>query len=58
MGLVGLYPRVLRELMDVVAKLLTIILQQSWRTRDVPADWRLANVTPIFKKGHKDDPGS
>ena len=21
-------------------------------------DWRLANVTPIFKKGQKDDPGS
>ena len=24
----------------------------------VLADWRLANVTPIFKKGWKDDPGS
>ena len=26
--------------------------------RGVPSDWRLANVTPIFKKGQKDDPGS
>ncbi|KAK4823784.1 hypothetical protein QYF61_006506 [Mycteria americana] len=24
----------------------------------VPADWRLANVTPIFKKGRKEDPGN
>jgi len=42
----------------VVAKPLSIILQQSWLTGDVPEDWRLANVTPIFKKGQKDDPGS
>ncbi|KAK4814685.1 hypothetical protein QYF61_025511 [Mycteria americana] len=26
--------------------------------REVPADWRLANVTPIFKKGRKEDPGN
>lgn len=58
MGLVGLYPRVLRELMDVVAKLLTIILQQSWLTGDVLVEWRLANVMPIFRKVWEDDPGS
>ena len=58
MGPDGLHPRVLRELADVVAKPLSIILQQSWLTGDVPEDWRLANVTPIFKKGQKDDPGS
>ena len=58
MGLDGLYPRVLRELSAVVAKLLSSILQQSWVTGDVPVDWRLANVAPIFKKGQKDDPGS
>ena len=57
MGTDGLYHRVLREL-DVVAKPLSIILLQSWVTRDVLADCRLANVTPIFKKGWKDDPGS
>lgn len=58
MGPDGLHPRVLRELADVVAKLLSIILWQSWLTGDVPADWRLANTMPIFKKGWKDDPGS
>ncbi|KAK4825521.1 hypothetical protein QYF61_000034 [Mycteria americana] len=30
----------------------------SWLTGEVPADWRLANVTPIFKKGRKEDPGN
>ncbi|KAK4832496.1 hypothetical protein QYF61_023543 [Mycteria americana] len=39
-------------------KPLSIIYQQSWLTGEVPADWRLANVTPIFKKGRKEDPGN
>ena len=58
MGLDGLHPRVLRELEDVVAKPLSTIFRQSWLTGDVPVDWRLANVAPIFKKGREDDPGS
>ena len=51
MGPDELHPRVLRELVDVVAKPLSIILPQSWLTGDDLADWRLANVMPIFKKG-------
>ena len=27
-------------------------------TGEVPEDWRLANVTPIYKKGRKEDPGN
>ncbi|XP_021238286.1 uncharacterized protein LOC110390978 [Numida meleagris] len=57
MGPGGLPHRVLRELADVVAKPLPIILRQSWLTGYVPVDWRLANVMPIFKKGRKNDPG-
>ncbi|KFQ23520.1 hypothetical protein N332_03492, partial [Mesitornis unicolor] len=66
MGPNAIYPRVLRELAEVLAKPLSIILkkplsiiyQQSWLTGEVPVDWRLANVTPIYKKGRKEDPGN
>ncbi|KFP29221.1 RNA-directed DNA polymerase from mobile element jockey, partial [Colius striatus] len=53
-----MHPRVLRELADVIAKPLSIIFEQSWRTGEVPEDWRKASVTPVFKKGRKDDPGN
>ncbi|KFQ38966.1 hypothetical protein N332_04033, partial [Mesitornis unicolor] len=58
MGLDGIHPRVLRELAEVLAKPFAIIYQQSWLTGEVPVDWRLANVTPIYKKGRKEDPGN
>ncbi|KFW63307.1 hypothetical protein AS28_10282, partial [Pygoscelis adeliae] len=54
----GIHPRVLRELAEELAKPLSIIYQQSWLTGEVPDDWRLANVTPIYKKGRKKDPGN
>ncbi|GAB0182120.1 hypothetical protein GRJ2_000677300 [Grus japonensis] len=58
MGLDGIYPRVLRELAEVFTKPLSIIYQQSWLTGEVPADWRLANVTPMYKKVWKEDLGN
>ncbi|KFW88908.1 hypothetical protein N305_01658, partial [Manacus vitellinus] len=54
----GIHPRVMRELAEVLAKLLSIIYQQSWLTGEVPDDWKLANVTPIHKKGYKEDLGN
>ncbi|KAK4822229.1 hypothetical protein QYF61_011870 [Mycteria americana] len=44
----GIHPRVRRELAEELAKPLSIISQQSW----------FANVTPIYKKGRKEDPGN
>ncbi|KAK4814671.1 hypothetical protein QYF61_024978 [Mycteria americana] len=58
MGPDEIHPRVLKELAGELTKPLSIIYQQSWLTGEVPADWRLANVTPIFKKGWKEDPGN
>ncbi|PKU42259.1 rna-directed dna polymerase from mobile element hypothetical protein [Limosa lapponica baueri] len=54
----GMHLRVLRELAEIIAGPLSIIFERSWRTGEVPEDWREANVTPVFKKGKKEDPGN
>ncbi|KAK4831199.1 hypothetical protein QYF61_016036 [Mycteria americana] len=51
MGPDEIHPRVLKELAEVLTKPLSITYQQSWLTGE-------ANVTPIFKKGRKEDPGN
>ncbi|CAM5102330.1 unnamed protein product [Eretmochelys imbricata] len=58
MGPDALHPRVLKELADVIAEPLAIIFENSWRSGEVPDDWKKANVVPIFKKGKKEDPGN
>ncbi|KAK4829409.1 hypothetical protein QYF61_003973 [Mycteria americana] len=58
MGPNGIHPRVLRELVEMLTKPLSILYQQSWLTGEVPLHWRLANVTPIYKKGQKEDLGN
>jgi hypothetical protein len=54
----GLHPKVLFETRDFIYKPLSIILQQSMETGTVPCDWKIANVSPIFKKGDKKSPGN
>ena len=39
---------------DVIAKPLEILLNRSLNEEKFPAQWKLANVTPIYKKGERD----
>lgn len=56
MGPDGMRPRVLRELVDIIVRPLSIILERSWQSGEVPEDWKKANVTPAFKKGREGGP--
>ena len=54
----GISPKFLKEYADELAPALTMIFNKSMEEGLVPEDWRVANVTPIFKKGAKGDPGN
>ena len=53
----GLHPRVLKELKDVIALPLSIIYNISLNQGKLPMDWKISQVSPIFKKGDKKEAG-
>ncbi|KAJ7420324.1 rna-directed dna polymerase from mobile element jockey-like [Willisornis vidua] len=48
--------KVLGDMMDLVTKTLSIIFEKLNKSGEVPTDWKKGNITPIFKKGNKEDP--
>jgi hypothetical protein len=57
-GLDGIGPQLLQELQKELVPALVLIFRKSIQNGEVPEDWECANVTPIFKKGSKFDPGN
>ena len=54
----GIGPKLLQELEYELTPVLAKIFRRSLQHGEVPDDWKSANVTPIFKKGSKADPGN
>ena len=50
-----LHPRILYETRDVIAYPLFLIFSKILETGRLPSDWKLAEVTTIYKKGPKYD---
>lgn len=50
-----IYAKILREGETYIAVALKIIFDRSINFTEIPEDWKLANVVPIFKKGSKKD---
>ena len=54
----GIGPQLLKKLQDALEQPLASVMNKSMITGEVPKDWKAANVTPIFKKGSREDPGN
>lgn len=50
-----MHPRVMKELADLVAKLLSIKFEKLWLSGKVPGDWKKGNINLVFKEGRKKD---
>ena len=48
-----LKPLMLKELREEIAHIIQVIFERCLQTGKLPADWRKARVTPVFKKGTK-----
>ena len=54
----NIHPHVLKETASTVCTPLCIIFRDSLQKGETPDDWRKANITPIFKKGDRNDPAN
>ena len=50
-----IHPRILKELSNEIAYPILLIFRSSFSNSNIPELWRLANVSPIHKKGAKNE---
>ena len=53
-----IHPRVLKEVSGPISVPLSQIFRKSLENGRLPEQWKEANVTPIFKKGSRKEPGN
>lgn len=54
----GIHLRILKNLVDVIMELLSIIHQRYWEPGEVSAGWKIATVISIYKRGVREDQGN
>lgn len=54
----GIHPRVLVETAQSIATPLSQLYRESLLSGELPSDWKIAEVVPIFKKGSKQSPAN
>ena len=54
-GVDGVHPIILKNCADAISRPLKVIFEKSLVEGKIPELWRLANVTPIFKKGNRSE---
>ena len=54
----GFHPRVLKETIDGCSRHFASILKASLEQKKAVSDFKLQNITPLFKKGSKNEPGN
>ena len=52
-GVGGITPKLLKEIVNEISIPLAICFNISLKEGIVPAEWKEANVTPLFKKGSR-----
>ena len=53
-----IHPRILYETAYQIAYPLKLIFESSFSKKCLPSEWKYANITPIYKKGSRSDPGN
>jgi len=53
-----IHPRILYETADQIAYPLKMLFKSSFRNKCLPSEWKYANITPLYKKGSRSDPGN